>query len=915
VVRDLKTREQASQANPTGGSSEEPALNSQRIPDSTSHSADSRNRQTNYRRNLRPDNSCRKCKQIGHWARECPLNRNSIPPNREECQPIIQPTLQTNLIGTGSSANEVYLHAELNGQRINCLLDTGCDMSVIGSRLLPNCLLEPTKHRLLAANHTNIPVVGETTIILYVDGKKLSVRVVVSEIMDDLVLGIDWLRQYRCRRDFGKNLVEIDGNAFRLHGRSHQNQLRRIYIAEDTLLPSNQQQEVPVVITLPTLREISDNWVTEPKTVSSGVVAASTLVSNRTVITRIPGINSTREERFFKSGQFLSVARVATEIVSSPMEELRVGTSEMTGKYIVANTQGSTKRLHTIRSEGNKEMNGEHGLQHLFPILDSLSSELSTEEEREAKQFIMRYADIFSKNEFDIGRTDVIRHSINTSTNTPVRQPLRRHPIAQLPVIDQHVEKMLKHDIIEPVSSPWASNVVLVRKQDGSLRFCVDYRQLNSLTLKDAYPLPRIDSCLDSLGGAIYFSTLDLRSGYWQTELDEATAEKTTFETRKGSWKFKVLPFGLCNAPASFQRLMDMLLVGLTWQSCLVYLDDIIVFSNTFEQHVKRLDAVFQRIKQANMKLNVSKCKLFRSKVHFLGHVISQKGIEPDPSKTEAVRTWKTPQTLTELRAFVGLANYYRRHIKSFAEIARPLHELTKKGVIYKWSESQQRAFEQLKLALTTAPVLAIPRERGRFVVDTDASNEAVGAVIHQEQEGILRVLAYASRALSTAEKSYCTTRKELLAIIYSMKQFRHFLLGTAEPFELRTDHAALTSLLKSPEPVGQQARWLDLIAEYNFKIIHRAGRLHGNSDALSRRPCQNNPGQVCRQCVKKGLEESEENCYNEVEMTDETYVKILDNSSTQKRICSLTVIISNKTVSESCPRNLEQFRGTRKTW
>jgi hypothetical protein len=326
----------------------------------------------------------------------------------------------------------------------------------------------------------------------------------------------------------------------------------------------------------------------------------------------------------------------------------------------------------------------------------------------------------------------------------------------------------------------------------------------------------------------------------------------------------------------------------------LVYLDDIIVFSNTFEQHVQRLDAVFQRIKQANMKLNVSKCKLFRSKVHFLGHVISQKGIDPDPSKTEAVRTWKTPQTLTELRAFVGLANYYRRHITSFAEIARPLHELTMKGVTYKWSESQQRAFKQLKLALTTAPVLAIPRGRGRFVVDTDASNEAVGAVIHQEQEGILRVLAYASRALSTAEKSYCTTRKELLAIIYSMQQFRHFLLGTAEPFELRTDHAALTSLLKSPEPVGQQARWLDLIAEYNFKIIHRAGRLHGDSDALSRRPCKNNPGQVCRQCVKKGLEESEVSCYNEVEMTDETlrYWIIIQH---KKRICFLTVIISNK--------------------
>jgi hypothetical protein len=320
---------------------------------------------------------------------------------------------------------------------------------------------------------------------------------------------------------------------------------------------------------------------------------------------------------------------------------------------------------------------------------------------------------------------------------------------------------------------------------------------------------------------------------------------------------------------------MDMMLVGLTWLSCLVYLDDIVVFSSTFEQHLERLDAVFQRLKQAKMKLNASKCKLFRLKVHFLDHVISHQGVEPDPAKTEVVRTWRTPQNLTELRAFVGLANYYRRHIKSFAEIAHPLHELTKKGALFRWTERQQHAFEKLKVALTSAPILAMPQDEGRYVVDTDASNDTIGAVIQQEQSGVLRVIAYASRALSVAEKAYCTTRKELLAIVYALKHYRHFLLGTIEPFELRTDHAALTSLLKSPEPVGQQARWLDLIAEYNFKIVHRAGRLHGNSDALSRRPCcTNSSQQECHQCVKKGLTVAEGNLQANVSMSDETALK-----------------------------------------
>ena len=485
---------------------------------------------------------------------------------------------------------------------------------------------------------------------------------------------------------------------------------------------------------------------------------------------------------------------------------------------------------------------------HIQPVIDALPAEMEAEQRRRAEAFIQVNSELFSKSEYDIGRTNLVPHVIDTGSHRPIKQPLRRHPFAHLEVIDQTVADMLRHDIIEPAASPWASNVVLVRKSSGQLRFCLDYRSLNSVTYKDSYPLPRIDTCLDSLGGSKIFSTLDLRSGYWQARIDPASADKTAFVTRKGTFRFKVLSFGLSNAPALFQRLMDLVLAGLAWDICLVYLDDIIVMSETFDRHLERLEAVFDRLRRAGLKLHPSKSRLFQVRTKFLGHIVSGEGISPDEEKIRAVRDWPTPSNLTEARGFVALASYYRRFIEGFADIARPLHELTRKGVAFEWTHRQQEAFEHLKHCLISAPVLATPKDHGMYVLDSDASNEALGLVLQQEQDGVLKVIAYASRALLAAERSYCTTRKEMLAVIYGLKHFRQFLLG--RHFVCRTDHAALTSLFRTPEPVGQQARYLDLLGEYDMEIVHRPGSAHGNSDALSRRPCERADESLeCRQC------------------------------------------------------------------
>jgi len=381
------------------------------------------------------------------------------------------------------------------------------------------------------------------------------------------------------------------------------------------------------------------------------------------------------------------------------------------------------------------------------------------------------------------------------------------------------------------------------------MRFCVDYRKVNELVKKDKFPLPKIDTCLDTLNGCQYYSSCDLRWGYWQTEIDESDRDKTAFVTRKGQWRFKVLSFGLCNAPSQFARIMELVMSGLTYDICLVYLDDILVFSKTFEEHCDRLATIFNRLERYTLKLKPTKCHLFQRKVKFLGHVVSGAGIECDPDKVAAIATWPTPTNISEVRTFCGLASYYRTFVKDFAKLAKPLHELTRKNATFVWNQGCEAAFQALKERLMSAPILVPPRDEGKYVLDTDASDMALGAVLQQEQDGQLRVIGYASRALTNAERRYCITRKELLGVVYGLKKYRQHLLG--RNIVVRTDHTALTFLKNTPEPIGQQGRWLDLMAEYVIEIQHRPGRVHSNSDALSRRPCERSGGKECQQCLR----------------------------------------------------------------
>lgn len=307
---------------------------------------------------------------------------------------------------------------------------------------------------------------------------------------------------------------------------------------------------------------------------------------------------------------------------------------------------------------------------HLNELYEEATTDLTEEHKAKVKVILVRYQNLFSMSKDDFGRTSLIKHKINTEGAKPTKQPPRRLPHHAAEFVDKEVENMIERGIVEPSSSPWAAGVVLVEKKDGTKRFCVDYRSLNSKTVKDAYPLPRIDDSLDRLRGAHWFCTLDLHSGFWQVEMDEADKEKTAFVTRNGLFQFSVMPFGLCNSPATFERLMETVLAGLHFKICLVYIDDIIVFGKTFEETLQNLEYVFQRLQQAGLKLKPSKCTLFKKEVLFLGYRVSGLGVQTDPQKIAVIKNWPVPIDPTEVRSFLGLCSYYRRFIAGFTSIA-----------------------------------------------------------------------------------------------------------------------------------------------------------------------------------------------------------------------------------------------------
>ena len=433
-----------------------------------------------------------------------------------------------------------------------------------------------------------------------------------------------------------------------------------------------------------------------------------------------------------------------------------------------------------------------------------------------------------------LGYTTLTEHEIITDAR-PIKQ--RYYPVSPFKqkLIDEELKKMLEQDIIEPSKSAWSSPILLVPKRDGGYRFCVDYRALNAVTKKDAYPLPYISAILDRLRDARYLSSMDIKSAYWQVPVKESCRELTAFTVPggRGLYQFKRMPFGLSNAPATWQRLIDKVLGPDLEPYVLVYLDDIIIISPDFETHLDILAKVFDRLFAAGLTVSEDKCKFCRPSLKYLGYVVDSQGLRVDPEKVEAILNVKPPTNATEIRRFLGMASWYRRFVPNFSTIVAPLTNLTRKHVKFNWTNECDQAFKTIRDKLVSAPILTCPDFTRPFILQTDASAYGIGSVLSQQFEDGEKVICFLSRSLTKQERNYSTTQRECLSVIWSVEKLKQYLEMTH--FTVVTDHASLIWLNRLKDPTGRLARWAIRLQPYDFTIVHRKGKDNVVPDFLSR--------------------------------------------------------------------------------
>lgn len=448
-------------------------------------------------------------------------------------------------------------------------------------------------------------------------------------------------------------------------------------------------------------------------------------------------------------------------------------------------------------------------------------------------EVIREYADVFSGENEPNGVCDLLPMRIKT-VGEPISLPAYRTPLTKKKLVDGAIEEMLAAGVISPSSSPWAAPVTLVPKKDGTTRFCVDYRRLNEVTVKDQFPLPHIQDIFDQVGGSKVFSALDLKAGYWQVPVHPDDREKTAFRCHRGHYQFNVMPFGLCNAPAVFSRLMDQVLGELVGKCVMVYIDDLVIFSQNKEDHARDVGLVLEKLRQAGLKVKPSKCEFAKEEINLLGYRVGKDGIRADPEKVRAIEELDPPSSVTHVRSFLGMANYYRQCIPNFAEVAAPLVQLTKKNNRFKWEEEEAEAFQKLKRLLTSSHVMAAPQPGRPYRLYTDACNYAVGGILVQEDdEGVERVIQYISHQLSGSQLRWATIEKEAYAVVYAIEKLRPYLYGA--DFTVFTDHKPLTSLFTKQLQNTKIQRWGVLLAEYGATIRYRQGKNNIRADMLSR--------------------------------------------------------------------------------
>ncbi|UYV65989.1 hypothetical protein LAZ67_3006074 [Cordylochernes scorpioides] len=729
---------------------------------------------------------CFKCNKPGHVARYCRVKFIRIlEEDPADTQEKVEEKCQMNETSEKSGPR---LYADIG--TFEALVDTGADLSVVDLRTALDTGHGISKLAKICAgpDGKKLDMVGNIFLNIKIDDETLSHNFVILKThLRTLILGRDFLKKMNAKIDCKQETIKYDltNNHDEINF-----EMLKIKSAKDSIVPECSMKLIKALV------ETEDGeYIIEE---SSKMFQTNGLRLARSLINVI-----NRETHIWITNPY-----------PRPLKIMKNQTLAF----------GSSPAKINVSREREVEKNEEPRFQ--------INENLSPKEQKELKQVLERYGDLFSSR---LGRTNLAKHRIDTEDAKPIKHKPYRVSAKERDIIKEQIDEMLTEGIIRPSSSPWSFPVILVKKRDGKYRFCVDYRKLNNVTVKDVYPIPRIDEVMDTLQGSTHFSAIDLRSGYWQVEVEERDKEKTAFTTAHGLYEFNVMPFGLCNAPATFERNMENMLGNLRWQICLCYLDDVIIYSPDFPTHLKRLEAVFRCFRESNLRLNDKKCRFDFEELEILGYITSKHGIKPAEHNIKAVRNFPRPKKVKEVQSFLGMCSYYRKFIKDFSKIADPLTNLIKKSVSFTWTERQEEAFQTLKTALLSPPILGHFNPNAPTYVHTDASNIGIGATLVQDIGGEEKVISYLSRTLSKAEQNYSTTEKECLAVVWSMSKLRPYLYG--RHFKIVTDHHALCWLKNLKDPTGRLARWALKIQEYDFDIIHKSGKKHLDADGLSRGP------------------------------------------------------------------------------
>ena len=728
----------------------------------------------------------------------------------------------TNFISLIAPLDKNFIKVRIHKTDTRALIDTGACISCISKSMLqntfPKLTLNPPIHKHVAGVGGEIlQVLGMVDIPVKIGDNTFNTTVhVFQKLHHHLILGRDFLEMYEANIKFRDKTVTLNNTNTPLL--KERQPIGIVRSASSIIIPPESGSFIPVKVSRAQTTYIALLDPITPMTQGGALVARCTVkVENGRTVCQV--VNPTSAPIQILAGKRLALSH---PIKLSDIAETNDSLPSIS----------TTSPLHTP-SEQEKEQ-ALKNVQELNINLDDTN--LTSEQKLELKMLIGRNRDVFALNMSELGVSHSFHHTIDTGDAPPQRQQYYRTSPANRLEQEIQIKEMLQNDIIEPSDALWQSPVVLVKKKSGEYRFAVDYRRVNSVTKQISQPLPRLESMFDAIGEARpnFFSTLDMSSGFWQMALDPETKHKSTFTCQMGNFNFKRMPFGLVNAPASYTIMMNKVLQGLTWKFLLCYMDDILIYSQTFEEHLVHLDQVFKRLREANLKLKPSKCHFATEKVLYLGHFISSKGIHVNEDKIKAVKDFPRPKTVRKLRGFLGLCSYYKRFVPNFAKIAAPLYQLLKKDVTFSWDTEKDHSFANLKKLLCTAPVLTHPDFSKEFILTTDASNEGVGYVLSQiGDDGNEHPLSYGGRSLRGGEPKYNTTELECLAIVEGLRA-NHIYLANKK-FKLLTDHSALQWLRSIKPTNGRLHRWAMCISSYQCDIVHKPGATNKVADALSR--------------------------------------------------------------------------------